>query len=127
MDATFASTAPSVSDAADAGGQQLALARRRLDHEHAQRVRRNRDNVRAAPRAAVPLVPAAPKGADLLDRLFSARVNLPGVFDAIERVIDDVDAVRDADYFGQCLWREDVRSTTYFSKWIEAKETGATN
>ena len=66
-------------------------------------------------------------GADLLDRLFSARVNLPDVFDAIERVIDDVDAVRDADYFGQCLWREDVRSTTYFSKWIEAKETGATN
>jgi hypothetical protein len=64
-------------------------------------------------------------GADLLDRLFSARVNLPDVLDAIERVIDDVDAVRDVDYFGQCLWREDVRSTTYFSKWIEAKETGA--
>jgi hypothetical protein len=33
-----------------------------------------------------------------------------------------VQARRERDYVGQMLWRQQLRSTEYFSRWIELKE-----
>ena len=63
-------------------------------------------------------------GADVVNELFSASANIPDVLGAIERVIDDIDDIRDTDFHGQSLWHHTERSTIYFSKWIELKETG---
>ena len=32
--------------------------------------------------------------------------------------------IRDSDYVGGALWHHTLRSTEYFSRWIEMKETG---
>ena len=63
-------------------------------------------------------------GANIINEDFSSRVNIPGVLDAIEDVMRNIDSVRDEDYIGQALWHHTEKSTTYFSKWIELKETG---
>lgn len=63
-------------------------------------------------------------GANIINEDFSSSVNIPDVLDAIEDVMRNIDAVRDEDYIGQALWHHTEKSTTYFSKWIELKETG---
>ena len=63
-------------------------------------------------------------GAEIVNRLFSREKNVSDVLDAIEHVVTNIDTVRDDDYVGQSLWHHTERSTMYFSKWIELRETG---
>ncbi len=67
---------------------------------------------------------ARENGADIVNEIFSAKLNIPDVLDAIEDVVNNLQDVRDADFHGQSLWHHTDRSTLYFSKWIELKETG---
>jgi hypothetical protein len=67
---------------------------------------------------------AQARGADVVNELFSID-QIPVVLDAIEDTVDNVEAIRDCDYHGQSLWYHTERSTLYFSKWIELKETGS--
>jgi len=67
---------------------------------------------------------ARANGAGIVNEIFSAKSNIPEVLDAIEEVVDNLEKVRDADFHGQSLWMHTDRSTLYFSKWIELKETG---
>jgi len=52
-------------------------------------------------------------------------VNMPKVIDVIERSVETIDETRAVDFAGQSLWYHTDRSTLYFSKWVELKETGA--
>jgi len=66
---------------------------------------------------------AQANGAEVVNALFSSE-QIPRLLDDIERAVGDIDAMRDVDYHGQSLWHHTERSTMYFSKWIELKETG---
>ena len=63
------------------------------------------------------------KGKELLKMLFDGRVNLPTVENSVHDCISDLNRRREADIFGSILWRDTQRSTEYFSRWIELKES----
>ena len=82
-------------------------------------------------------------GTRLVDDLFPAQRNLAVVREAVEGLFaptglesegrDSVgesgcrtrlEALRSVDFYGAALWHHTVRSTEYFSRWIEVKETG---
>ena len=63
------------------------------------------------------------KGKELLKMLFDGRVNLPTVENSVRDCISDMNRRREADIFGSILWRDTSRSTEYFSRWIELKES----
>jgi len=62
-------------------------------------------------------------GTGSLRRIFDGRVNLPVVECRIRDGIADLAKQRTMDIFGSILWRDARRSTEYFSRWIELKET----
>ncbi|KAL3777662.1 hypothetical protein ACHAW5_010986 [Stephanodiscus triporus] len=62
-------------------------------------------------------------GTGSLRRIFNGRVNLPVVERGIRDGIADLAKQRTMDIFGSILWRDARRSTEYFSRWIELKET----
>lgn len=88
------------------------------------------------------------RGAELIRELFPAEANLARVRDAVEALLgepaegfadEEADAfvvaeattprsglerARARDYVGAALWHHTARSTEYFSRWIEMKETG---
>jgi len=68
---------------------------------------------------------AQANGAKIMNELFSHDVNMPPLIEAIESAAANIDEIRANDYVGQSLWYHTERSTLYFSKWIELKETGA--
>lgn len=59
----------------------------------------------------------------LLKLLFDGRTNLPLVEDSICNGIMDLSRRRRLDVVGAILWRGAQRSTEYFSRWIELKES----
>lgn len=59
----------------------------------------------------------------LLKTLFDAETNLKVVDDAIANAVDDVHSRRRRDYTSGMLWHHSTRSTEYFSRWIELKES----
>lgn len=44
---------------------------------------------------------------------------------AIEEASRDLSRRREQDFVGQMLWQQQLRSTEFFSRWIELKERGA--
>ena len=83
---------------------------------------------------------ARSRGTDLVSELFSADANLRVVRRAVEELLacDDggdgkinrdgllvLERRRCADFVGGALWHHSLRSTEYFSRWIELKETAA--
>ena len=87
---------------------------------------------------------ARARGSGLIDELFAGEKNLAAVRDATEALFVEAEAefenVREGgetesfsttlearrarDYVGGALWHHTLRSTEYFSRWIEMKETG---
>lgn len=63
-------------------------------------------------------------GISLVNLLFPKDANISIVLRAIDRTISNLSKIRDHDYAGSVLWFHTSRSTLYFSKWIELKETG---
>eukprot|EP00579_Thalassiosira_antarctica_P027682 CAMPEP_0202023900 /NCGR_PEP_ID=MMETSP0905-20130828/52894_1 /ASSEMBLY_ACC=CAM_ASM_000554 /TAXON_ID=420261 /ORGANISM="Thalassiosira antarctica, Strain CCMP982" /LENGTH=126 /DNA_ID=CAMNT_0048586385 /DNA_START=1 /DNA_END=381 /DNA_ORIENTATION=- len=63
------------------------------------------------------------KGTDLLNQLFNGRINLPVVENGIRDAMISLKQRRRLDVIGAILWRDAQRSTEYFSKWIELKES----
>ena len=72
-------------------------------------------------------------GFELVEALFPAERNLGAVRDAIEGLFGAseregcdtaLEELRLEDFTGAALWHHSVRSTEYFSRWIEMKETG---
>jgi hypothetical protein len=86
-------------------------------------------------------------GRHLISQLFPAERNLAVVREAVEGLFSPVaaaaegageteargcgdggvsrlEARRSADFYGAALWHHSVRSTEYFSRWIEVKEMG---
>ena len=58
----------------------------------------------------------------LLRMIFDKEKNLSVVTNAIEEALLNIDERRDRDHIGAMLWHQSVRSTEYFSRWIEFKE-----
>ena len=80
---------------------------------------------------------ARARGYGLIDELFSAETNLATVRAATEALFVEregpsedatgpttLESRRARDYAGATLWHHTLRSTEYFSRWIEMKETG---
>ena len=67
---------------------------------------------------------AQANGVRVMNALFTHDANMPKVIDVIERAVETIEETRAKDYAGQSLWYHTGRSTLYFSKWIELKETG---
>lgn len=67
---------------------------------------------------------AQSSGISLVNSLFSKDANTSIVMQAVEHVISNLPRIRRQDYAGSMLWYHTSRSTLYFSKWIELKETG---
>ena len=63
------------------------------------------------------------EGSRLLKKLFNGSVNLPKVENGIRLGMKDLHVNRRSDIVGSILWRDTLRSTEYFSKWIELKES----
>ncbi len=63
----------------------------------------------------------------LLEKLFDEDSNLSRISHAIEDVLMNLNARRQVDYSGSMLWYHSARSTEYFSRWIELKETSCTS
>jgi len=62
------------------------------------------------------------RGFDLLSTLYDRQRNLSKIHQAIESRLENVDKFRESNYLGSMLWSQSMRSTEYFSKWIEEKE-----
>lgn len=62
-------------------------------------------------------------GRRLIHDLFDSKRNLTRLNDDIYLAIMDREKNRQRDYFSACLWSQQSRSTEYFSKWIEQKES----
>ena len=63
------------------------------------------------------------EGFHLLGTLFNGRDSLPVVEHAIHNAMENLQQRRQQDVFGSLLWHQSTRSTEYFSKWIELKES----
>ena len=63
------------------------------------------------------------RGFELLRELYDAKSRLDDVHRRIEDAKDDVQHCRSRDYVGSMLWEQQYRSTEYFSRWIELKES----
>ncbi len=62
-------------------------------------------------------------GRRLIHDLFDSKRNLTRLNDDIYLAMMDRKERRQRDYFSACLWSQQSRSTEYFSKWIEQKES----
>lgn len=60
----------------------------------------------------------------VLKSLYSKKRNLDQIQSAIIDAILSLDERRDDDHVSNILWHQSMRSTEYFSKWIQLKETG---
>jgi hypothetical protein len=68
-------------------------------------------------------VDAAQRGQDLLCEMQNRETNWTRVASAIDQVRVDLHQRRSVDYTRALLWHHSTRSTEYFSRWIELKET----
>lgn len=62
------------------------------------------------------------RGFELLVQLYDAESHLRAIHDAIESLIPELHWQRSTDFVGEMLWTQQLRSTEYFSRWIELKE-----
>ena len=67
------------------------------------------------------------RGFQLLEELYDRDGNLMIVKDAIEEGLAKMQERRDGDVVGGMLWREQCRSTEFFSRWLELKETSSSS
>ncbi|QDZ23202.1 hypothetical protein A3770_09p57200 [Chloropicon primus] len=65
---------------------------------------------------------ASQDGLRILSESFDRRANLSVVGEAIEERRATLQKMRDNDYTGNAFWHNTLRSTEYFSRWIELKE-----
>ena len=63
------------------------------------------------------------KGTFLLNTLFNGKNNLPIVEKAVHDAMTKLKDRRNRDIIGSLMWHQSARSTEYFSRWIELKET----
>lgn len=68
-------------------------------------------------------VDATRRGQDILRRMHDRATNWERVQSSIEQTMVDLDLRRRADFTQALLWHHSARSTEYFSRWIELKET----
>jgi glycosyltransferase involved in cell wall biosynthesis len=61
------------------------------------------------------------KGADVVTRVYNPEENHKQFIAAIESLVEDLQARRNANFVGSMLWHQQHRSTEYFSRWIEVK------
>ncbi|EJK48456.1 hypothetical protein THAOC_32744 [Thalassiosira oceanica] len=62
-------------------------------------------------------------GGSFLQGLFEGQVNLQVVREGIDSALSDMHTRRRTNIFGSMLWHQSNRSTEYFSRWIELKES----
>jgi len=62
-------------------------------------------------------------GVRLLGDLFPRDVGLRSIRVSIERCLENLTVLRESDFVGAMLWHHSARSTEYFSRWIELKES----
>ncbi len=60
-------------------------------------------------------------GRDVLTRLFSQTTNAPIFQERLSRLIEEGPRLREQNIVGSILWYQGMRSTEYFSRWIESK------
>jgi hypothetical protein len=65
------------------------------------------------------------QGFQLLQLLYDRQRNLQRVLQAVASAARGLKQRRQQDYVGNMLWQQQVRSTEYFSRWIELKERAA--
>lgn len=65
---------------------------------------------------------SADKGAVVLDRLHSESRNGPALVAWLQGRVSRMHELRRQNAIGRILWREQLRGTEYFSRWIELKE-----
>ena len=63
------------------------------------------------------------RGVELRNELFDKEKTLPPILDAIEYKRENLRTVRNEDFIGASFWHHSNRSTDFFSRWIELKET----
>lgn len=61
-------------------------------------------------------------GFRLLESLFDRESGLKKVIEAVQYRYTNLEEFRAKNYFGAILWHQQMRSTEYFSRWIELKE-----
>ena len=62
-------------------------------------------------------------GFDLLKKLYNREENLNTIHKAIDNALENMESRRNSDFIGQMLWMQQCRSTEYFSRFIELKES----
>lgn len=67
------------------------------------------------------------RGFELLEELYDIDENLMIVKNAIQEGLVKMQERRDGDVVGGMLWREQCRSTEFFSRWLELKETSSSS
>lgn len=60
-------------------------------------------------------------GFQALEKSHARTINGKFIEQQLKRLIESIDSVRTQDWLGQVLWREQFRSTEFFSRWLEAK------
>ena len=70
---------------------------------------------------------ASNRGRALLRQLFDRDETLAAVQSAVDAARRNLAQQRHADFVGAMLWHHTARSTEYFSRWIELKETAASS
>lgn len=63
------------------------------------------------------------RGSVILNTLFNKENNFNLVEAAVKNALSELKQRRTSDLTGRMLWHQTMRSTKYFSKWIELKET----
>ncbi len=66
---------------------------------------------------------AQQRGIDIIRRLFNPETEVQIFLSALEKVINHHDQIRNTNLVGSLLWHQQHRSTEYFSRWIELKNT----
>jgi len=60
-------------------------------------------------------------GRHILSELFDSRKNADKLISTLTNLREGIKTSREKNHVGQMLWHQSLRSTKYFSKWIEAK------
>ena len=65
------------------------------------------------------------RGFELLGQLYNAKLHLNAIHGVIENLLSELHQRRSKDFIGELLWMQQLRSTEYFSRWIELKESNS--
>ena len=63
------------------------------------------------------------RGVELRNELFNKEKTIPPILEAISNKCENLRTIRNEDFIGASFWHQSNRSTDFFSRWIELKET----